>query len=313
MRPAGRVWLGQGRSAPRRPGRLTRLSRSEAVRARSHRAVRASCRAGAAQGAAHGCRWEDDAREAPGARLATLPGCTLRPSPGQPAVDAGLALPDNLRDFDDLCGGATLSESRPRAVALSSPASLRPSSLVIIGERSPDAISDAWLRIASRTFRPRRADASCRSQRARRPTAEHHQQCYPGPDSAGRHGGSNARPSESAPEGAFIRRGDVQPGKDEQRAPRLPEPLADSTGGDPRGPGSGLGVRRGAPPSNGAAPGVLPRSLRPTPRRGAPRGRPGQTRRRRGRAPAACPPPACSPPCRGRRRTRAAGRTPRGR
>jgi len=80
--------------------------------------------------------------------IARTPDCLLLPAAGQPSVTFGHALPDDLRQFYESCGGASLFVAGPYSVAISPPSQLISSNLAIIGQPVLGDISDSWYIVA---------------------------------------------------------------------------------------------------------------------------------------------------------------------
>ena len=81
-------------------------------------------------------------------RIAGLDGCDLLPRAGQPSLGPGLALPEDLRAFYDLCGGAVLFHDALYSVVIRGPESLVPANPVIIGEPCPEDLTGTWHLVA---------------------------------------------------------------------------------------------------------------------------------------------------------------------
>jgi antitoxin YokJ len=88
-----------------------------------------------------------DIREAIEA-IAASPDCRLYEPVGVPAVPDGFALPCDLVEFYQRCGGAELYPARDYAASVVPPTELRPTNLVMLGERIPDDLSASWFTIA---------------------------------------------------------------------------------------------------------------------------------------------------------------------
>lgn len=79
-------------------------------------------------------------------RIASLEGCKVHPPRGEPQTNH--ALPDDVRRFYALCGGAALFEGSKFPLIISSPEELVSSNEVIVGKKINDDPSDNWFLIA---------------------------------------------------------------------------------------------------------------------------------------------------------------------
>lgn len=79
----------------------------------------------------------------------SLPNCTVAPPNGLPRIDPDHTLPDDLREFYELCGGVNLWLSSPYAIRIVSPAEVLLANPIIVGENCEDDISSTWYIIAS--------------------------------------------------------------------------------------------------------------------------------------------------------------------
>jgi len=77
-------------------------------------------------------------------RIRTHPDCTVFPSTGLPSVRTQDRLPDDLRQFYRLCGGARLFSSAGYPLEVVRPHALSRANPEIIGEECPDDITDSW-------------------------------------------------------------------------------------------------------------------------------------------------------------------------
>ncbi len=75
--------------------------------------------------------------------------CRLLPPAGQPKLGPGHILPDDLRQFYDRCGGATVRVGHPYGLDLRAPDQLVPSNPLIFGEALPGDISESWYVVAN--------------------------------------------------------------------------------------------------------------------------------------------------------------------
>lgn len=73
----------------------------------------------------------------------------FRPPEGMPSVSEGHVLPEDLREFYTLCGGATLFQDSAYRLKICQPAEIRLANPVIVGELCPEDITSSWYIIAS--------------------------------------------------------------------------------------------------------------------------------------------------------------------
>lgn len=75
--------------------------------------------------------------------------CTVAPPTGQPHVaEVDSRLPDDLREFFEICGGVTLFRGANFEWAISGPSELTPTNLIVLGGQVPDDITATWHVIA---------------------------------------------------------------------------------------------------------------------------------------------------------------------
>lgn len=67
-------------------------------------------------------------------QIQVAPGCRLKAPAGQPQIEAYLRLPDDLREFYQLCGGMTLAENTNYTLTIASPDQCMPANPIILGE-----------------------------------------------------------------------------------------------------------------------------------------------------------------------------------
>jgi len=83
-------------------------------------------------------------------QIQATPGCRIKAPAGLPQIEAPFRLPDDLREFYQLCGGLTLAENTKYAITIVSPGQCVPANPVILGEvvaqlaRSSDAEDISW-------------------------------------------------------------------------------------------------------------------------------------------------------------------------
>lgn len=77
-------------------------------------------------------------------RIAATPGCHVFEPSGQPHLEPGHRLPDDLREFHRRCGGADLFVDADFTAHISAPTELVLANPVIVGQRVTDDISDSW-------------------------------------------------------------------------------------------------------------------------------------------------------------------------
>src|SRR5215212_2730689 len=75
-------------------------------------------------------------------RIERTPGCRVHPHSGLPEPQAGHILPDDLRTFYEVCGGAELFERAAFPISISSPQNLRLSNPVILVGVSEEELAD---------------------------------------------------------------------------------------------------------------------------------------------------------------------------
>jgi len=89
-------------------------------------------------------------------RMQATPGCKIYPPTGLPVIGELHRLPDDLRDFYQLCGGISLSENTPYSVTIVPPGKCVLANPMILGEEvaeqvrrtERDDISWSWYSIA---------------------------------------------------------------------------------------------------------------------------------------------------------------------
>jgi hypothetical protein len=74
------------------------------------------------------------------------PNCTFAPPVGGPPPS--LAVPDDLREFYEICGGLVLFSDAPFAWEIVGPSGLVPTNLRVLGEQVEDDITSSWFVIA---------------------------------------------------------------------------------------------------------------------------------------------------------------------
>jgi hypothetical protein len=79
-------------------------------------------------------------------RLTSMDGCAVYPAQGQPTTSS--QLPDDLRRFYTLCGGACLFEKSLFPLLISPPSEFVPSNEVVLGGLSGGDPSDNWYVVA---------------------------------------------------------------------------------------------------------------------------------------------------------------------
>ncbi len=77
-------------------------------------------------------------------RVRGLSDCEVLPTGGLPKIDPSFVLPDDLRDFYELCGGLTLYKDSPYTAIFVSPKLLVPANPLIVGEAVETDISASW-------------------------------------------------------------------------------------------------------------------------------------------------------------------------
>jgi hypothetical protein len=82
-------------------------------------------------------------------RAARSADCVLHGPAGRPVVPPGLKLPDDLRQFYDLCGGIDLFVGSDYGISIVSPKLLLPTNHVILGKEFPDDITHSWFTIGA--------------------------------------------------------------------------------------------------------------------------------------------------------------------
>ena len=81
-------------------------------------------------------------------QVGSTPGCKVLPPAGQPTLRPGEMLPDDLKEFYELCGGAMLFAGSDYRLDIYPPLTFVPSNLEILGKSATGDISDLWYVIA---------------------------------------------------------------------------------------------------------------------------------------------------------------------
>lgn len=74
--------------------------------------------------------------------------CSLLPPAGLPTIRPGHILPDDLRTFFKLAGGAKLWSTSDYPIQAVSPREVVPANSLLVGSECPDDISSSWYTIA---------------------------------------------------------------------------------------------------------------------------------------------------------------------
>lgn len=82
-------------------------------------------------------------------KIETLPNCIVYPSKGIPAIEEAYTLPDDIREFYDLCGGVSLFTSAENVVNIVPPDEFILANPVIVGERCEEDITADWYIVAN--------------------------------------------------------------------------------------------------------------------------------------------------------------------
>ncbi len=77
-------------------------------------------------------------------RVRGLSDCEVLPADGLPQLGPSFVLPDDLKDFYELCGGLTLYRDSPYTAVFVSPDRVVPANPVIVGEAGDTDISASW-------------------------------------------------------------------------------------------------------------------------------------------------------------------------
>ena len=70
--------------------------------------------------------------------------CKIYPPDGIPVIKAGLKMPDDLRDFYEICGGVELFPEKEYGFTILSPKDITLANPIIIGELCEEDISSTW-------------------------------------------------------------------------------------------------------------------------------------------------------------------------
>jgi antitoxin YokJ len=81
-------------------------------------------------------------------RIANTAGCSVFPPTVKPTLDPKYRLPDDLKRFYELCGGAMLFQQNDYHALIVPPERVVPASPVIVGQRYEDDITASWHIIA---------------------------------------------------------------------------------------------------------------------------------------------------------------------
>ncbi len=79
--------------------------------------------------------------------IKSIPGCAVNPPCGEPKV-APFRLPEDLRQFYDVCGGVVLYAGSGYAVTIVPPEQVKQANLIIVGDDCEDDLSSSWYIIA---------------------------------------------------------------------------------------------------------------------------------------------------------------------
>lgn len=82
-------------------------------------------------------------------QIAATANCRILPVADWPTISQHHALPEDLREFYSLCGGATLFESATFRTIVSTPEQVVLANPIIVGELYEDDISSTWYIITS--------------------------------------------------------------------------------------------------------------------------------------------------------------------
>jgi antitoxin YokJ len=83
-------------------------------------------------------------------RVSQTADCSISaPTPVPVVPPRGLALPDDLAEFYQLCGGLSLFASSAYAVEILPPDMVVPANIAILGEEFPDDRSSQWVTVAA--------------------------------------------------------------------------------------------------------------------------------------------------------------------
>ena len=77
-------------------------------------------------------------------RVRLTVGCRVQPPRGLPTVAPTHALPADLREFYEVCGGATLFRDAPYSAVILPPERIVPANPVLVGAPGEDDISATW-------------------------------------------------------------------------------------------------------------------------------------------------------------------------
>lgn len=83
------------------------------------------------------------------AEIKASPRCTVLPAAGLPVVSDGHALPHDLKQFYELCGGVNLFNDSEYAISIVPPQMFTPANPVIIGGQEESDISSSWYVVGS--------------------------------------------------------------------------------------------------------------------------------------------------------------------
>jgi antitoxin YokJ len=81
-------------------------------------------------------------------QIASTPGCALEPPAGLPVLPTGYQLPDDLKAFYVVAGGATLYRGADFQFNVLAPSGVVPTNLRLIGNAKAGDISDQWFTVA---------------------------------------------------------------------------------------------------------------------------------------------------------------------
>lgn len=82
-------------------------------------------------------------------KIKKLPNCIVYPSKGLPNVESKHHLPDDVKEFYELCGGITLFENQNYIANIVSPDEFILANPVIVGELCEEDITSEWYIIAN--------------------------------------------------------------------------------------------------------------------------------------------------------------------
>jgi hypothetical protein len=82
-------------------------------------------------------------------KIKTLPDCIVYPSKGLPSIEESYTIPDDIREFYELCGGVSLFTSAESVANIVPPDEFIPANPVIVGERCEEDITADWYIIAN--------------------------------------------------------------------------------------------------------------------------------------------------------------------